>query len=157
PRALRDPRDPEGHRRLDIEGRRDAGDQCAHHPVPSSPVQRGAALGDGRRTQDRVRRGERGRGTVLEELVAVLGFRDDVRAWLRALPPRLAPEFGAIATRFYEAVVANPSAAAVLNGPASIDRLRALIIDWMSSGLLGPQDERYYEKRSRIGRRHVTV
>ncbi|HEY6175844.1 MAG TPA: protoglobin domain-containing protein [Kofleriaceae bacterium] len=95
--------------------------------------------------------------TFLEELFAFVGFDDDDRARLRELHPRLAPQFGAIATRFYDAVASNPSAAAVLTGQAQIDRLRASIIDWMSSGLLGPHDERYYEKRTRIGRRHVTV
>ena len=86
--------------------------------------------------------------TFLEELFAFVGFDDDDRARLRGLHPRLAPQFGAIATRFYDAVASNPSAAAVLTGQAQIDRLRASIIDWMSSGLLGPHDERYYEKRT---------
>ncbi|TMQ22605.1 MAG: hypothetical protein E6J90_12030 [Deltaproteobacteria bacterium] len=95
--------------------------------------------------------------TFLEELLAFVGFDDADRARLRELHPRLAPRFPDIANRFYEAVFANPGAAAVLSGPAQVERLRASLIDWMSSGLLGPYDERFYEKRSRIGRRHVTV
>jgi len=95
--------------------------------------------------------------TLLEELLAFVGLDDGDRARLRELHPRLAPRFGAIASRFYEAVFASPGAAAVLSGPAQIERLRISLIDWMSSGLLGPHDERFYEKRSRIGRRHVAV
>jgi signal transduction histidine kinase len=95
--------------------------------------------------------------TLLEELLAFVGLGDGDRTRLRALHPRLAPRFEAIASRFYEAVLASPGAAAALSGPAQIERLRISLIDWMSSGLLGPHDERFYEKRSRIGRRHVAV
>jgi signal transduction histidine kinase len=95
--------------------------------------------------------------TLLEELFAFVGFDDRDRVRLGELHPRIAPQFPAIASRFYEAVFASPGAAAVLSGPAQVERLRISLIDWMSSGLLGPHDERFYEKRTRIGRRHVTV
>jgi signal transduction histidine kinase len=54
-------------------------------------------------------------------------------------------------------VFKSPGAAAVLSGPAQVERLRGTLIDWMSTGLLGPYDERFYDKRSRIGRRHVQI
>jgi signal transduction histidine kinase len=95
--------------------------------------------------------------TFLEELCAFVGLDDTDRARLTALHPVLAPEFSAIADRFYEVVLANPGTASVLSGPAQIERLRGSLIDWMSTGLLGPYDERFYEKRSRIGRRHVAI
>jgi signal transduction histidine kinase len=95
--------------------------------------------------------------TFLEELFAFVGFGDGDRARLRELHPRLAPRFDAIAARFYDAVFASPGAAAVLSDPAQVERLRASLIDWMASGLLGPHDEAFYDKRSRIGRRHVAV
>ena len=95
--------------------------------------------------------------SLLEELLAYVGFDDGDRAHLRALHPVLEPHFPAIAARFYEAVNANPTAAAILTSPEQIERLRATLIDWMASGLLGPHDEKYYEKRSRIGRRHVAI
>src|SRR5262249_11284358 len=62
-----------------------------------------------------------------------------------------------IAERFYEVIAAHPGSAAVISGPEQVDRLRRTLIDWMSSGLLGPYDDRFYEKRSRIGRRHVQI
>lgn len=95
--------------------------------------------------------------TFLEELFAFVGLDDDDRARLAALHPRLAPEFAAVADQFYAAVLASPGAAAVLSGPSQIARLRGSLIDWMSTGLIGPYDERFYEKRSRIGRRHVGI
>jgi signal transduction histidine kinase len=95
--------------------------------------------------------------TFLEELFAYVGFDDADRARLAELHPRLAPQFPAIASRFYDAVFASAGAASVLSGSAQVDRLRVTLVDWMSSGLLGPHDERFYEKRSRIGRRHVAI
>lgn len=94
---------------------------------------------------------------VLDELLAYIGFDGVDRERLRALEPKLAPHFPAIAVQFYDAVWANPGAASVLKGPAQIERLRVTLIDWMSSGLLGPYDGAFYEKRSRIGRRHVAI
>jgi signal transduction histidine kinase len=93
----------------------------------------------------------------LDELLAYVGMDDADRARLRDLHPRLQPHFPAIAEAFYRAVWANPGASAVLSGPEQVERLRVTLIDWMSTGLLGPHDDRFYEKRSRIGRRHVSI
>lgn len=95
--------------------------------------------------------------TLLEELLDYVGLDEEDHARLVALHPRLAPHFPVIAERFYQAVWAHPGAASVLSGPQQIERLRVTLIDWMSTGLLGPYDERFYEKRSRIGRRHVQI
>ena len=95
--------------------------------------------------------------SYLEELIAYVGFGEADRDRLRTLHPVLAPCFPEFAERFYEAVWASPGAAAVISGPEQVERLRRTLIDWMSTGLLGPHDERFYEKRSRIGRRHVAI
>jgi signal transduction histidine kinase len=95
--------------------------------------------------------------TFLEEVLAYVGLDAEDRARLVALHPRLAPLFPAIAERFYEAVLTSAGAASVLTGSAQVERLRVSLIDWMSTGLLGPYDDRFYEKRSRIGRRHVAI
>ncbi len=95
--------------------------------------------------------------TPLDELIAYVELDDGDRARLTALHPVLQPEFPAIAGRFYEAVWKSPGAASVLSGPEQVERLRVTLIDWMSTGLLGPYDDRFYEKRSRIGRRHVQI
>lgn len=93
----------------------------------------------------------------LEELLAYVGLDDADRTRLSELHPVLQPHFPAIAERFYEAVWRSPGASSVLSGPEQVERLRVTLIDWMSTGLLGPYDERFYEKRSRIGRRHVQI
>jgi signal transduction histidine kinase len=95
--------------------------------------------------------------TVLDELLAYVRLDDADRARLVGLQPRLAPHFGAIAEEFYAAAFASPGAAAVFKGPAQVERLRVTLVDWMSTGLLGPYDAAFYDKRSRIGRRHVQI
>jgi signal transduction histidine kinase len=95
--------------------------------------------------------------TILDELLDYVGLDMEDRARLAALHPKLEPHFPAIAGKFYDAVWTHPGAAAVLSGPAQIERLRVTLIDWMSTGLLGPYDDRFYDKRSRIGRRHVQI
>jgi signal transduction histidine kinase len=95
--------------------------------------------------------------SFLDEVISYVELSAREMTLLRELHPRLAPHFPRIAGRFYEAVWDNPGTAAVLTGPEQIERLRVTLIDWMSTGLLGPYDEKFYEKRSRIGRRHVQI
>ena len=92
------------------------------------------------------------------ELISFVELGETEIELLRTLHPKLAPHFPAIADRFYQAVFENPGAsAAISGGPEQVVRLHSSLIDWMSSGLLGPYDDKFYEKRSRIGRRHVQI
>jgi signal transduction histidine kinase len=93
----------------------------------------------------------------LAEVISYVELRERDIELLQDLHPRLSPYFGAIAERFYTAVWDNPGTAAVLSGPEQVERLRLSLVEWMSSGLLGPYDDKWYEKRSRIGRRHVQI
>ncbi len=94
---------------------------------------------------------------ILDQLVAYVSLDTADCVRLRELHAVLEPSFPAIAEKFYEAVWANPGAAAVLSGPDQIERLRLTLIDWMSTGLLGPYDLAFNEKRARIGRVHVRI
>lgn len=93
----------------------------------------------------------------LEQLLAYVGFDDGDRERLRALHPVLAPCFPEIATALHDAARARPGAAAVLGGPEQVARLRRGLIDWMSTGLLGPHDDRFHEQRARTGHRQVAL
>ncbi|MCX5741725.1 MAG: protoglobin domain-containing protein [Proteobacteria bacterium] len=94
---------------------------------------------------------------ILDEIVAYVQFDDRDRERLLGLRTNLEPHFPAIADRFYSALWANPGTAAMLSSPAQVERLRLTLIDWMASGLTGVFDDEFYEKRSRIGRRHVQI
>jgi signal transduction histidine kinase len=95
--------------------------------------------------------------TFLDQVLRYVKLGIDDRARLTDLHGRLHSELPEIAARFYDAVWANPDTAALLSGAPQIERLRLTLIDWMSTGLLGPYDEAFYDKRARIGRRHVAI
>jgi len=77
---------------------------------------------------------------------------------LAALYPLVADDLDDIADHFYSIAAHHPGARAVLtDGAAQIDRLRTTLVEWLATSLLGPHDEAYYERRSRIGRRHVSI
>lgn len=94
---------------------------------------------------------------ILDQLLAYVGFDDGDRERLIELHATLEPSFPMIADRFYAAVWAAPGAAAVLSGPEQVERLRLTLIHWMSTGLLGPYDHAFNERRSRIGLVHVRI
>ncbi len=95
--------------------------------------------------------------SVLAEILTSVALDEADRARLVALRARLASQFPEIADRFYDRVRANPATAQLISDPEQVARLHATLIEWMSSGLLGPYDEAFSAKRSRIGRRHVEI
>jgi signal transduction histidine kinase len=95
----------------------------------------------------------------LEELKRYIGFDktdEDLLRRLRAAATSV--EIDAIAEHFYAVLVQHESARAVITeGAPQIARLEHTLVEWIISGLMGPHDEAYYERRSRIGRRHVAI
>jgi signal transduction histidine kinase len=67
------------------------------------------------------------------------------------------PKLEGVIERFYERVRASPKAMSVLKSDAQIDRLRTTLRVWVRELLRGPFDEAYFERRARIGLRHVQV
>ena len=91
-----------------------------------------------------------------DEMKAYVGFdaRDAER--LRALWPVIEPRANEVIDEFYAAIARSP-ARSVIRSDAQAERLRATLYEWMRELLLGPHDRAYYERRERIGSRHVTV
>lgn len=94
---------------------------------------------------------------VLRRLMAYVEFDATDAARLAAMQPTLAPHFERFADHFYERVLGDDEARGVFADVAQVHRLKHTLQDWMSSGLRGPHDEAYYERRSRIGQRHVQI
>jgi two-component system sensor histidine kinase HydH len=95
---------------------------------------------------------------VLDELMTYVRFDVDVDgAALRALAPHARLEFRRITDEFYARLAEHPDAAAVFTGPAQVERLKGTLVEWLELLLTGPWDEAYYEKRVRIGKRHVRI
>lgn len=96
--------------------------------------------------------------SILEELQRYVGFGPADGRALRELYPHAQPQFSRIAEVFYATILAHPDARRVLEGGESeVGRLKVTLVDWMDSLLLGPWDQAYFERRSRIGRVHVRI
>lgn len=95
--------------------------------------------------------------TFFDSLKRYVGFGDADSAALRDLLPAAAPHFERISSHFYQVITEHPDAHEVLEGPKQIERLKKTLVAWMKSGLEGPHDEVFYERRARIGRVHVVI
>lgn len=96
--------------------------------------------------------------TFFADIKQYIGFDERDSALLRTLEPFLEDHFVRIAEHFYERILAHPRAhAAITGGTEQVERLKKTLVDWMASGLRGPHDELFYERRARIGRIHVQI
>jgi signal transduction histidine kinase len=95
---------------------------------------------------------------LLDDIHAYVGFGPLDADRLRELRELAAPEFPAIAARFYDSVLSHPQAhAAITGGAEQVARLQQTLVEWMDSGLSGPHDAEYLRRRLRIGRVHVAI
>ncbi len=98
-----------------------------------------------------------GAETFFEELKRYVRFGREEETALRQLAPHARPYFTEIAEAFYERLSAHDGARRVFTGPEQIERLKGTLVVWLEALLTGPWDEAYYQRRARIGRRHVQI
>lgn len=92
------------------------------------------------------------------DVKAYLGFGAAQTAALHELAPILAPHLRSVSEAFYARILAHPGAhASITGGAAQVERLKQTLVLWMGSGLQGPHDDAFYERRARIGRKHVEI
>ncbi len=96
-------------------------------------------------------------GNILDELITYVRFGGEDGDALRLLAPHARPEFRRITEEFYGRLAEHPEAAAVFTGPAQVERLKGTLVEWLELLLTGPWDQAYFERRARIGRRHVRI
>ncbi len=92
-----------------------------------------------------------------QEMKAYVGFTAEDSARLRAFWPVVEPHVEWICDRFYDRILATPSAREVLQHESQVASLKITLAQWLRELLQGPHDAAYYERRRRIGRRHVEV
>lgn len=92
-----------------------------------------------------------------DEMKSWLAFGPDDERRLREVWRIVEPRLGEVTDRFYDRVLAHPGAARVLVDEAQVERLRVTLRIWCRELLTGPWDLAYFERRERIGRRHVEV
>jgi two-component system, NtrC family, sensor histidine kinase HydH len=96
--------------------------------------------------------------TIFEELKRYVGFGPADEEALRALHPVARPHFERISEVFYQRILEHEDARkALFEGESMVGRLRHTLVLWMDKLLTGPWDERYYQLRARIGRKHVDI
>jgi len=94
---------------------------------------------------------------LLSALKDYVGFDAEGARRLQAMGPHIRPHHRRIVDRFYEAILTDPGARAVVKSEAQVERLRGSLTRWLEELFDGSYDEAYFEKRSKIGRAHVRV
>jgi signal transduction histidine kinase len=95
---------------------------------------------------------------LFEEIKRYVGFTSHDEAHLRAIRPRVLPHAEAITEDFYAHILEHDGArAAITGGNAQVASLKCTLVQWLCTLFEGPWDLRYYERRARIGRRHVEI
>jgi two-component system sensor histidine kinase HydH len=95
--------------------------------------------------------------SLLPTLKEYVGFDDDAARRLQAMGTRMRPYHRRVVDGFYQAILDDPGARAVLKSEAQVKRLKVSLEEWLEGLFTGPYDQSYLEKRARIGRVHVKV
>jgi len=95
--------------------------------------------------------------SLLVLLKEYVGFDAEASHRLQRMGSSMRPYHRVIVDRFYQAILRDPAARAVLEGEAQVERLKVSLTQWLEGLFSGPYDETYFEKRARIGRVHVRV
>ena len=95
--------------------------------------------------------------SLLPSLKEYVSFDAESARRLQAMGSRIRPYHGRIVDGFYQAVLDDPGARAVLKSKAQVGRLKVTLAEWLEGLFSGSYDEAYFEKRARIGRAHVRV
>jgi signal transduction histidine kinase len=96
------------------------------------------------------------RDNVAEEVRLDVELGDDDHARLADLHTKLAPQLVEIAQRFVDRLAARRDAAG-LTSTKRIRSLRHTLVEWMASGLAGPHDDDFWERRSSLGSWHAAA
>jgi two-component system sensor histidine kinase HydH len=94
---------------------------------------------------------------IFDELKRYVAFDAQAEAALRGLAQAVQPDLAQVIDTFYERIEQHPGAMAALHDDAQIERLKGTLRVWITELFQGPWDQAYYERRLRIGRRHVEV
>ena len=94
---------------------------------------------------------------LFDELKAYVGFGARDAANVRALAEPVRPLIPRVVNRFYEALLENRDARAVLGDEDQIQRLKRSLDRWLRELFAGLYDQTYYQSRFRIGKVHVQV
>jgi signal transduction histidine kinase len=94
--------------------------------------------------------------SLAEQILADVGLGDGDQARLADLHIKLGPQLGDIAQKLIDRTAAHHDATDLTSvDPRS--RLRSTLVEWMASGLAGPHDEHFGERRTSLGHWHLAA
>ena len=92
------------------------------------------------------------------EMQRYLDWSEDDAARMAKIQPLLAPHADSLIGDFYAEIQRHPGASSVITGGVEqIQRLSRTLLEWLAQLLGGCYDERYMERRWRVGHRHVEI
>jgi two-component system sensor histidine kinase HydH len=95
---------------------------------------------------------------LFDELKRYIGFDKMDEANLKQMGPKIQPHIHRVIDDFYDHILNHPGARqSITGGIPQVERLKGSLRTWMEDLFIGPWDQQYYEKRARIGRRHVQI
>jgi two-component system, NtrC family, sensor histidine kinase HydH len=95
---------------------------------------------------------------LLDEIKRYIGFDSKDEARLSTLAAIVQPHVHRIIDDFYDRILCHPGASqAITEGAPQVERLKGTLRLWLQDLFVGPWSYEYYEKRARIGRRHVDI
>jgi signal transduction histidine kinase len=92
-----------------------------------------------------------------DEMKAYVRFDEEDALLLRDLWSTVEPRTREVADVFYDRVLEFESARTVFRDDAQVRRLKLTLQRWLEELLTGPHDVGYWERRRRIGEKHVQV
>ncbi len=96
------------------------------------------------------------RPNFFRDLLDHVGFGAADSARLAAAVPD-EPTIRRVVERFYDDLLRYEETRRVIGGGEQVARMKGTLRDWVVSLFAGPHDEAYFERRCRIGRRHVQI
>ena len=95
--------------------------------------------------------------SLLPTLRHYVGFDDASAQRLQKIAPGMRRFYQGIVDQFYEAILEDPGARAVLKNEAQVSRLQVSLRDWLEGLFSGPCGDQDFEKRAGVGRVDVRV
>jgi signal transduction histidine kinase len=87
-----------------------------------------------------------------------VNWSDDDARRIASLRVLVEPEFPRMIEDFYEMIQREPNAARVITGGVEqVERLKVMLLAWLQELFSGQYDRAYFERRWRVGWRHVEV
>lgn len=92
-----------------------------------------------------------------DEMKAYVRFGPDDARRLSDFWPHVSSRIRQITDGFYDRILEFDGARDVLRDPGQVVRLKRTMEGWLEELLLGPHDAAYYDRRRKIGEKHVAV